>query len=128
MTTDREMRDISPEQMAAIVDRAQVRPGAPAEFGLAPDTAADRKPGLRPRSVKLSDREDLLCKLRAQELGKSQSQYIRDLIKADIERSQRGEVEEMVPLELARRTASQAAKLAVEEAISKLSHGPGHAA
>jgi predicted transcriptional regulator len=116
------MGDVSPAEMAEIVGRLEVRPGAPVDVELAPDIAADAKPGLRPRSVKLSDELDARCQIRAGELGLSKSAYIRQLIEADLRAAYSGEPE-MVPLEAAQLAASRA----VAEALERLSHR-GHAA
>ncbi|MEU8895829.1 hypothetical protein [Nocardia sp. NPDC048505] len=122
MSTDREMRDVSPEQMAAIVGRAQVRPGPPAEFGLAPDAKSDR---LVPRSVKLSDDDNLHWEMLAGDLGLSKSEYLRTLIRDAWRQSQRGDQQpEMVPVETVRALASKA----MEDLLSQLSPRPGHAA
>ncbi|MFD7847432.1 hypothetical protein ACFV4K_31445 [Nocardia sp. NPDC059764] len=82
--TDPEMNDISPEAMAEIMNRLEVRPGEPMDTELAADTEADNRTGLRPRSVKMSDDLDLRCGIRASELGLSKSAYVRRLIEADL--------------------------------------------
>ncbi|MFE3755761.1 hypothetical protein ACFXO9_15780 [Nocardia tengchongensis] len=121
--TDPEMNDISPEAMAEIMNRLEVRPGEPMDTALAPDAEADNRTGLRPRSVKMSDDLDLRCGIRASELGLSKSAYIRRLIEADLHAAYSDEPE-LVPLEEAR----LAAQRAVDEAFQELSHRTGHAA
>ncbi|MGW3540186.1 hypothetical protein ACWDNI_06495 [Nocardia niigatensis] len=121
--TDLDLNDVSPEEMAEIMDRLEVGHGAAVDVEPARDSEAENKPGLRARSVKVSDDLDLRCGIRAQELGLSKSAYIRQLIEADLHTAYSDEPE-MIPLEEARRAAQQA----IEEALQRLSHRPGHAA
>ena len=123
MTNSRDMGEVSPEEMVEIVDRLEVRPGAPVDVELAPDTDSDAKPGLVARSVKLSDELDVRCQIRAGELGLSKSAYIRQLIEADLRAAYSGEPE-MVPLEEVRAMISTA----VGEVLESLTHRYGHAA
>lgn len=111
--------DVSPEEMAQIVARAQ-RGGAP-ETTMAADTAAEER--LKPRSVKMSDELDLRVQLRAEQLGMSKSAYFRWLAERDLQHAYSDEPE-MVSLEQAREIATRA----VDEALGRLSHRPGHAA
>ncbi|MEC3917293.1 hypothetical protein [Nocardia sp. CDC160] len=111
--------DVTPEEMAAIVARAQRGTGRQVE--LAADT--DASPGLKPRSVKMSDELDLRVQIRAAELGMSKSAYFRWLAEQDLKYAYSDEPE-TVPLEQAR----EVARRAVDEALARLSHRPGHAA
>lgn len=111
--------EVTPEQMARIAARAQRGP-AP-RVDLAPDTETEAR--LRPRSVKMSDELDLRVGLRAGELGMSKSAYFRWLAEQDLN-SAYSDKPEMVPLAQAREIATRA----VDEALGRLSHRPGHAA
>ncbi|MGW4371481.1 hypothetical protein ACWEKT_38175 [Nocardia takedensis] len=111
--------EVTPDQMARIVARAQ-RGRAPG-VEVAPDSEADER--LKPRSVKMSDALDLRVALRAGELGMSKSAYFRWLAEQDLSNAYSDEPE-MVSLAQARDIATRA----VDEALGRLSHRPGHAA
>jgi hypothetical protein len=51
---------------------------------VAPDTAADTAPGMRPRPVSMTDDLDLRSGLRAADLSLSRSAYVRRLIEQDL--------------------------------------------
>ncbi|GAM48849.1 hypothetical protein NSK11_contig00094-0039 [Nocardia seriolae] len=72
---------MSPAEVAAMTQRL-VFTDDPVEPAIA--TGADAEPVLIPRSVKLTRELDKACKLRAANLGMSQSAYIRSLIERDI--------------------------------------------
>ncbi|GAB2536416.1 hypothetical protein [Nocardia heshunensis] len=114
----------TPEEIEALT--ARLRPtGEPLNLGdeMAPESAADSAPGMVARSVKLPDDLDMMCGMRAGELGVSKSAYIRRLIEQDL-RLAYGTEPEMVPLEEVRRMISDA----VAEVLASLTTRYGHAA
>ncbi|MET8430721.1 hypothetical protein [Nocardia sp. NPDC004860] len=112
--------DVAPEEMAQILARVQ-RGSEP----LAPEgeTEATTGTGMKARSVKMPKDLDQRVEIRAGELGMSKSAYLRWLAEKDLERAY-GDEPEMVPLDQVRKIATSA----VDDALARLSHRPGHAA
>ncbi|MCX0270019.1 hypothetical protein NLM24_04705 [Nocardia zapadnayensis] len=81
-----ELDSMTPEQIEAMVDRLVFIEG-PCEVDLAPDTDDDRRPGMWPRPVAMSDELELRSQLRASSLGLSRSAYIRWLVERDLNRA-----------------------------------------
>ncbi|MGW2662245.1 hypothetical protein ACWCW7_14875 [Nocardia tengchongensis] len=73
--------NMSPAEVAAMTQRL-VYTDEPIEPPI--DTGPHTEPVLIPRSVKLTRELDLACKRRAENLGLSQSAYIRSLIERDV--------------------------------------------
>ncbi|MGY4099691.1 hypothetical protein ACW2Q0_09035 [Nocardia sp. R16R-3T] len=112
--------DVTPEEMTQIL--ARLTRGTPASAPV-PDTEADTEDRMRARSVKMPKDLDLRVEVRAAGLGMSKSAYFRWLAEKDLKNAYSDEPE-MVSLEQAREIATRA----VDEALARLSHRPGHAA
>ncbi|NNH69071.1 hypothetical protein HLB23_04150 [Nocardia uniformis] len=112
--------DVTPEEMAQIVARPQ-RGNAPAPA--VPDAETTAEDRMKARSVKLPQELDSRVEVRAAGLGMSKSAYFRWLAEKDLKNAYSDEPE-MVSLEQAREIAIRA----VDEALARLSHRPGHAA
>lgn len=120
------MNALTPEQMAEIMDNLHLEP---TDAQIAPDTTADSKPGLKPRSIKMSDDLDTRVQLRAASLGLSKSAYFRWLAEKDLraaysEGADTSPLPELVSLEDARR----AMRAAVDVAFRQLEQHRGNAA
>ncbi|MGW4126370.1 hypothetical protein [Nocardia sp. NPDC004711] len=112
--------DVSPEEMAQILARLQR--GSEASVP-ATEAEATAGAGMVARSIKLPQGLDLRVEIRAGELGMSKSAYYRWLAEKDLKNAYSDEPE-MVPLDQVRQIATSA----VDEALARLSHRPGHAA
>ncbi|MEU6586064.1 hypothetical protein [Nocardia sp. NPDC046763] len=110
--------DVAPEEMAQILARLQ-RGSVPSE----PEPETETGTGMKARSVKMPKDLDDRVGVRAVELGMSKSAYFRWLAEKDLKNAYSDEPE-MVPLDQVREIATSA----VDEALARLSHRPGHAA
>ncbi|MFE3262073.1 hypothetical protein ACFXPS_42835 [Nocardia sp. NPDC059091] len=85
------MDNMSPDQVAAMIDRLEFVDDTVTEADLGIDVGPGAAPVFVPRSIKMPYELDMACKSRAELLGMSQSAYIRSLIERDIATAGTGE-------------------------------------